>query len=239
MSTTLPIIVTAPDASPIRRLGPIKKKTPTKKSPTRMRSPPKKRKSPAKKKSPKKSPAKRKNSKKRKSPSKKRSPAKRKTSSKKKSKTRSKSPKKRKSPSKKKSKSPKKRSKTRSKTKSRSKSSKTRSHTPSRLRPGSKLGVRQQKYCRCVLHVASNQSDQCNRGKKWVGGKSSKCVNPYAVCARSTGGSSRECGSNYSFASLNLKELKAYAQLNRIKTANTRATLLKNIKEWKEKKYGK
>ena len=40
------------------------------------------------------------------------------------------------------------------------------------------------KYCSCVGKVAAKQTDKCLASRKWG---TKKCVNPYAVCRKSTG----------------------------------------------------
>ncbi len=71
----------------------------------------------------------------------------------------------------------------------------------------------EKKYCRCVLHVAAKQSDDCNKNKNWG---SHNCYNPYAVCAKSTRSSSRRCGENYIFENIPDDHLTSYASLNNI-----------------------
>ena len=52
----------------------------------------------------------------------------------------------------------------------------------------------QQKFCRCVLKVASKQSDECLKEKAWFQYKSgTKCYNPYSVCAHSVKTSTKHC----------------------------------------------
>ena len=67
-----------------------------------------------------------------------------------------------------------------------------------------------EKFCRCVLHVAKNNSRECNRTREWGDG----CYNPYAICAKSvkitTGG--KPC--YYVFNNIPIEEVKAYIDLH-------------------------
>lgn len=110
--------------------------------------------------------------------------------------------------------------------------------------PGSptdeKVDERVGKYCRCVLEVAAKQSETCLTNKEW--GKSvegRQCYNPYAVCAKSTGTTSRVCGQNYNYNALPDKLLVAYARLNNITVPEpyNRETVLQNIQKYKQSKY--
>jgi hypothetical protein len=68
---------------------------------------------------------------------------------------------------------------------------------------GSPLSEKEMDYCRCLPHVAAQQSKAClnnpNLAGQMVGGK--KCYNPYAVCAKSVGTSTgrKGCTSFYNF----------------------------------------
>ena len=78
----------------------------------------------------------------------------------------------------------------------------------------SPLKENQRKWCRCVLHVAKNNSIRCNRHKGWER-KIKKCYNPYTVCASSvkttTGG--KTCSYLFKNKTIPDKELLAYANL--------------------------
>lgn len=93
------------------------------------------------------------------------------------------------------------------------------------------LNEEQKKWCRCTLHVASKNSEKCNRSRNW--GKN-KCYNPYAVCSSrihtSSGGKS--CGDYYNFDNIPDNEIKAYGELLNIETGS-RSTTLANIKKYK------
>ena len=109
-------------------------------------------------------------------------------------------------------------------------------HTNNPTNHANTLTEPQKKYCRCVLKVAAKQAGACNVDKAWYESRDGvKCYNPYAVCAKSTGTTSRECGKNYSFKDLSDAELTAYAQLSGIIGVTTydRNTLLSKIIGWK------
>lgn len=93
------------------------------------------------------------------------------------------------------------------------------------------LTSQKQKYCKCVLHVAKNNSKKCNENREWG---SPKCYNPYTVCAASvkttTGG--RPCMYDFSSKDIPEDEIQAYIQLNKHKFGdclkkNTRKNLVK------------
>lgn len=81
------------------------------------------------------------------------------------------------------------------------------------------LSERDTKYCRCVAHVAAKD------GK----------YNPYAVCARSTGGSVRSCSPYYDFESMPLPELLGYARQKgiTIPDRSSRESAVRAILDWK------
>ena len=99
------------------------------------------------------------------------------------------------------------------------------------------LPEKEAKYCRCILHVASQQKPECLRQKSWFkqidGGR---CTNPYAVCAKSVGKTSRRCGLYYNYDELPDEELIGYAHLNRIEVPDpyNRGEILKRIFDWKK-----
>lgn len=102
----------------------------------------------------------------------------------------------------------------------------------------SHLSNQEEKYCRCVLHVAAKNSEECNSSKAWG---SDHCYNPYAVCAKSTRASSRECGSSYDWEGIPEQEVRAYAQMKGIPLngTETHTDLLEKIANWKTRKYTK
>ena len=77
------------------------------------------------------------------------------------------------------------------------------------------LTEKQNKYCDCLLDVAAKQPESCLTEKKWfqnIEGK--KCANPYAICAKSTGGSTRDCSKNYDFDAMTDQQLITYSHLH-------------------------
>lgn len=99
------------------------------------------------------------------------------------------------------------------------------------IKKGSSLTDKEQRYCRCVLHVAEKQSEDCLRGKKWLT-KNGKCYNPYAVCSKSVGTSVKGCGLWYDYENLTKSELLGYAYLEDMKVSrsDTRRQIIKVIK---------
>ena len=74
------------------------------------------------------------------------------------------------------------------------------------------LTKKKKKFCRCVLHVAKKNTEECNRNKIWT----NKCYNPYTVCAKSvkttTGG--KPCFYDFNSLSIPDDEILAYYYLN-------------------------
>ena len=89
-----------------------------------------------------------------------------------------------------------------------------------------KLNKQKQKYCRCILKVAKNNSNQCNKNKNWDN-LNNKCYNPYTVCAASTktttGGLT--CGYNFLDKNISNEQIESYINLN-----------YKAIQKWFKKK---
>ncbi len=88
------------------------------------------------------------------------------------------------------------------------------------INPDSKLSSGQQKYCRCVLEVASKQSDQCLKNiaqrKKGTYGPGTDCFNVWSVCAASTGTSTGRagCSKDYNFNEMPDEFIIAYLKLH-------------------------
>ena len=111
---------------------------------------------------------------------------------------------------------------------------------------GSDLPEDKRKFCRCTLKVADKQRGGCNIDRSWFKTiKGKKCYNPYSICAKSVGTTSRECGKNYDFESFSDNHLITYGQLHQkdkegiiihIPDPYNRQTMLDNIKRWKELK---
>ena len=98
------------------------------------------------------------------------------------------------------------------------------------------ISEREQKFCRCVLHVAGKQSEKCLREKRWgetIDGK--VCYNPYPVCAKSTRTSSRVCGEHYEWQNIPDNELVSYARIKNLNepTPYNRKSMLQNVYNWK------
>jgi len=76
------------------------------------------------------------------------------------------------------------------------------------------LTEKQRRFCRCVLHVAKNNTKECNRNRSW--GKKTKCYNPYAVCAKTIGTTTgrKPCFYMFENPSIPAEEIIAYAHLN-------------------------
>ena len=93
------------------------------------------------------------------------------------------------------------------------------------------LTEKEEKYCRCVLKVGEKQPESCNLGEKGRG----RCYNPYAVCAKSVGTTSRRCGENYNFEELSDEQIKTYARLSKIAIPRPydRQEMLNIIYKWK------
>lgn len=69
----------------------------------------------------------------------------------------------------------------------------------------------EQKYCRCTIKAASKQPDSCLVERAWYQTRDGQtCANPYAVCAKSVGVSTKECGDNYNFESMPDHYLRTY-----------------------------
>lgn len=102
------------------------------------------------------------------------------------------------------------------------------------------LPKNEQKYCSCVLKVADKQSPECLNKRLWgqEDSEGKTCYNPYAVCGKSVGTSSRRCGESYDYEELTDEFLEAYARLSRIPIPKTRnrKELLDRIYAWKQQK---
>lgn len=71
------------------------------------------------------------------------------------------------------------------------------------------LSDQQQKFCSCLVEVASNQPDKCNKEKAWFQERDGrKCYNPAAVCASSVGTTSRNCYENYNYIQFTPNQLQ-------------------------------
>lgn len=101
---------------------------------------------------------------------------------------------------------------------------------------GTTLTDQEQKYCRCIVHVAAEQPGACNLEKAWFEERDNRiCYNPYAVCAHTVGTTTRNCSENYKFDNFPDDELVAYANLHKIKSPEPydRNIMLEKIYSWK------
>ena len=78
--------------------------------------------------------------------------------------------------------------------------------------PETDLSVSNQKYCRCIAHVAGKQEPWCLGEKAWFAERNGKkCYNPYPVCrSRVKGVTGRPaCYANYNLSALPEAERRA------------------------------
>jgi hypothetical protein len=96
------------------------------------------------------------------------------------------------------------------------------------------LNEKQKKFCRCTVHVGAKQEKSCTKAKQ---GTSKSCVNPYAVCAKTTGTSSRKCGEVFEFKNFPKQELVSYARAHdiRVPAKARKQEILDAIEEWKSR----
>lgn len=100
------------------------------------------------------------------------------------------------------------------------------------INTNSLLSESEKKYCSCVIEVAEKQPGACNLEKAWFERKDNRiCANPFAVCAKSTGGSNRNCNQNYNYSEMTDSQLVAFSNLNNIPipTPFNRSILLDTI----------
>ena len=84
-----------------------------------------------------------------------------------------------------------------------------------------KMTYEQKAFCRCIDEVAAKGS----------------AVNPYAVCAHSTGTSYRLCSENYDNAeAMSDEEIIGYAKLHKISTSGGIAEVRKHVSKYLSKK---
>jgi len=69
------------------------------------------------------------------------------------------------------------------------------------------ISEKQKKYCRCIAHVKSKQSDECIKSS-FDRNINEKCYNPYAVCTSKIGRDSKYCDRFYDYDKLPLNEIK-------------------------------
>ena len=104
--------------------------------------------------------------------------------------------------------------------------------TSKELWMSSSLNEGQQKYCRCLLHVAAKQPAACNTDKAWRQTREGQtCYNPYAVCSRA-GERVHSCSGDYIFENIPDAELIGYASLHGVVIPNPydRTSMLSTIR---------
>jgi len=101
------------------------------------------------------------------------------------------------------------------------------------FKKGTKISDAQKRYCRCVLHVSSKNSRECNIKKSGKG-----CVNPYAACRKNIKSESKYCAEDYDFKNIPDKELISFAELHwpkiPIPEPYSRTKMLRNLNKWKK-----
>lgn len=96
------------------------------------------------------------------------------------------------------------------------------------IQADSDLSDEQQKFCSCVIDVAVKQPSACNFEKAWFEKREgAMCYNPFAVCAKSIGTSTRACNSNYNFDAMNDAQLEAFGNLYNVSWAGDRLSMIK------------
>lgn len=89
------------------------------------------------------------------------------------------------------------------------------------LRGDTSLNEREQAFCSCVVDVAAKQPGNCNLEKAWFEQRDGReCYNPYAICAKSTGTSTRGCLKEYNYDNMTDNELQSLAYLHNITVAS-------------------
>lgn len=97
------------------------------------------------------------------------------------------------------------------------------------------------RFCDCVIKVAAKNTRECLKHRENWGKKG--CYNPYAVCSKSIGTTSRKCGKLYEKQNYNMdhNELLAYANLidpnNNFSDSTSRDEIIRNIQEVKKVRY--
>jgi len=88
------------------------------------------------------------------------------------------------------------------------------------IRGDTTLNEQEQKFCECIPKVAEKQPAQCNLEKAWFEHRDLRmCYNPFSICSKSTGTSSRRCYENYNYSEFSDEQLTALANLSMIKTS--------------------
>ena len=88
------------------------------------------------------------------------------------------------------------------------------------VKAGSTLTEKEQSYCSCVAQVATKQPGACNLEKAWFEERDDQvCYNPFAVCAKSVGTTTRACLSNYDYDVMDDDMITSVAYLHNITVA--------------------
>jgi phosphatidylethanolamine-binding protein (PEBP) family uncharacterized protein len=81
----------------------------------------------------------------------------------------------------------------------------------------STLNDAEQRYCACLIEASSHIPQECIKKKEAFMYEDGKmCYNPFAVCAKSVGTTSRECPQNYNFNAMSDDEIEAFATLHNV-----------------------
>ena len=80
---------------------------------------------------------------------------------------------------------------------------------------GTPLNKKQKDYCRCIAHVAAKNPEWCFKHQAWKRAKKGdKCLNPYAICTKSTKRRGRfYCTKYYDLENIPIEEVKALASM--------------------------
>lgn len=93
------------------------------------------------------------------------------------------------------------------------------------------LSDQEQKFCSCVVKAAGDQPGSCNLEQAWFEERDGRvCANPFAVCAKSTGTSSRACPANYNYSQLTGPQLIALANLLKVPVTQDRSAMVAALK---------
>lgn len=108
----------------------------------------------------------------------------------------------------------------------------TRIYAREKFKTGVPLTEKEEKFCGCVIDVASKQSKDCLKDKAWRQVRNGKrCYSPYAICGKSVGTSSRGCFRAYDFDNMADTQLRSFAYLKDIPVPRpyNRGALLRRI----------
>lgn len=84
----------------------------------------------------------------------------------------------------------------------------------------STLSEKERNYCSCLIDVSSKLPIECiKKGEAFTYEHGKMCYNPFAVCAKSVGTTSRECAQNYNFNAMDDTQIEAFAALHNVSLA--------------------